>query len=166
MQLNEVKNLIERIDMHYDTNHSKDDDYVKEWYKELKKYDSEDVNRRLEEHLKGEYGNIPPKLYFLIKNLKTPEQKIKMGSIYTNCTLCGCKLNILDFDEHYDRCSKVQFIKDNVKKYLDQEINKDEYYQMSEEDITKRWNKIANIVIQKTDNEMLKRALHNALSID
>ncbi|MEE3344417.1 MAG: hypothetical protein VZS44_10025, partial [Bacilli bacterium] len=83
MKLNEVKNLIERIDMHYDTNHSKDDDYVKEWYKELKKYDSEDVNRRLEEHLKGEYGNIPPKLYFLIKNLKTPEQKIKMGSIYT-----------------------------------------------------------------------------------
>lgn len=166
MKLNEVKNLIERIDMHYDTNHSKDDDYVKEWYKELKKYDSEDVNRRLEEHLKGEYGNTPPKLYFLIKNLKTPEQKIKMGSIYTNCTLCGCKLNILDFDIHYDRCSKVQFIKDNVKKYLDQEINEDEYYQMSEEDIIKRWNKIANIVIQRTDNEILKRALSKALSID
>lgn len=166
MNIREVKEFIERIDMHYNTDHSKDEKYIKEWFKELKKYDKEDVERMLEEHLKSNFSNVPPKLYYLIKDLKTPEQKIKMENIITNCTNCGKKLKLIDFDTHMDRCLKVSFIKRNVKEYLNQEINEEDYFNMSEVDIQKRWEKIANIVINKTDNERLKNSIIKALGID
>ncbi len=161
MKMSEVKELIEKIDIHYGTEHIKNDNLVKEWYKELKKYSSEDVNRRLEEHLRGDFSNSTPKLYYLTKGLFTPEQKIQMTTIYTNCTLCGKEVNINEFDDHYTKCSHIDFIKTNVKKYLNQDINVEEYWQMSEEDLTKRWEKIAKIVLKKSDNELLKRCLTN-----
>ena len=161
MQLKEVESLNEKIDIHYNTEYSKNDNLVKEWYKELKKYDSVDVFRKLEEHLRSNFSNIPPKLFYLTKDLVTPEQKISMGMISTNCTICGRKLNLLDFDAHFEKCSKILFIKENVKTYLNQDINVEEYYIMSDQDITKRWEKIANIVLQKSDNELLKKCIMN-----
>ena len=101
MQLKEVESLNEKIDIHYNTEYSKNDNLVKEWYKELKKYDSVDVFRKLEEHLRSNFSNIPPKLFYLTKDLVTPEQKISMGMISTNCTICGRKLNLLDFENHF-----------------------------------------------------------------
>ena len=161
MSNQEIKNLLERIDIHYNTEYSKNKNLIKEWTKELRKYSSEDVNRRLEEHLRGDFSNSTPKLYYLIKGLFTPEQKIQMTTIYTNCTLCGKEVNINEFDDHYTKCSHIDFIKTNVKKYLNQDINVEEYWQMSEEDLTKRWEKIAKIVLKKSDNELLKRCLTN-----
>ena len=161
MNLKQTKELIEKIDIHYNTEHSKNDNFVKEWYKELKKYDVEDVNRRLEEHLKSEFSNSSPKLYYLTKGLFTPEQKIQMTNIYTNCQLCGKEVNVKDYDEHYEKCSHIDFIKTNVKKYLNQEINIEEYWNMSDDEIIKRWEKIAKIILEKSDNNLLKICLTN-----
>lgn len=155
----EIKELLERIDIHYSTDYSKNKDLIKEWTKELKKYDNEDVNRRLEEHLKGEFSNMTPKLYYLTKGLFTPEQKIQMTDIFTNCQLCGKEVNTKDYDEHYEKCGHIDFIKTNVKKYLDQDINVEEYWTMSDEDIKVRWEKIAKIILEKSDNDMLKICL-------
>lgn len=161
MNLKQTKELIERIDIHYNTEFSKNDNLVKEWAKELKKYDKEDVERRLEEHLKGDFANTTPKLYFLTKGLFTPEQKIQMSVIYTNCQICGKEININEYDEHFTKCSHIDFIKTNVKKYLNQDINVEEYWNMTDDDLTKRWEKIAKIIIEKSDNELLKKCLLN-----
>lgn len=161
MNNQQIKELLEKIDIHYNTEYSKNKNLIKEWTKELRKYDSEDINRRLEEHLKGEFSNSSPKLYYLTKGLFTPEQKIQMTNIFTNCNICGKEVNVKNYDEHYEKCSHIDFIKINVKKYCNQDINIEEYWNMNEEELKKRWEKIAKIILKKSDNSILKICLEN-----
>ena len=52
---------------------------VDEWASRLKPYSKDDILRKFEEHLKGEYALEPPKLHFLTKFLKTEEEKERYG---------------------------------------------------------------------------------------
>lgn len=159
MNTKEVKELLEKIDIHYGTEYSTNKNLILEWQKELKKYDSDDVFRKLEEHLKSNFSNIPPKLYFLVKDLKTPKEKLNLNNLNIICTYCKSIVNVLDYDRHYERCMEIDYIARNVKKYLNQEVNISEYRLMSDDDIKKRFDKIANIIIKKGDNQKEKDCL-------
>ena len=161
MNINDVKELLEKVDIHYGTNYSRVDLHIKEWHKELKKYDKEDVFRKLEEHLRGNFSNTPPKLYFLIKDLKKPEDQIKLEKLLEKCNICGEYIKLTDFDKHYDRCLQISFIERNVKKYFNQQIIKSDYYAMSDEDLTKRFDKISKVVLEKDENNQIKSCLKN-----
>ena len=159
MNDNEIKELLEKIDIHYSTDYAKNKNLVIEWKKQLKKYASKDVFRKLEEHLRSDYSNIPPKLYFLLKDLKTPEEQIKLDLLSEQCKFCNQFVKLSNFDEHYEKCMDIDFIERNVKKYLNQQIIRSDYYEMSNEDVKKRFEKIAKIVIEKSNNEMEVNAL-------
>ena len=75
MTKDETKEILKKIDVTYQTNYMRNEMYVIEWYKELKNFDFEDVYTRLEEHMRSNFSNSVPKLYFLTKGLKTPEEK-------------------------------------------------------------------------------------------
>lgn len=153
MNDNEIKEFLEKIDIHYGTDYAKNKNLVIEWKKQLKKYASKDVFRKLEEHLRGDFSNIPPKLYFLIKDLKTPEEQIELDALSEQCKFCGEFVKLMEFDKHYERCMDIDFIERNVKKYLNTQIIRSDYYEMSDEDIKKRFEKIAKVVMEKSENK-------------
>ena len=95
----------------------------------------------------------------MTKGLKTPEEKERMSNLLEYCPLCKAKVKLENFDEHYENCMDIDYIRKNVKKYLDQEIILSDYYSMSREDIKKRVDKIMKIVYQKTDNQFEKNCL-------
>lgn len=159
MTKDETKEILKKIDVTYQTNYMRNEMYVVEWYKELKNFDFEDVYTRLEEHMRSNFSNSVPKLYFLTKGLKTPEEKERMSNLLEYCPLCKAKVKLENFDEHYENCMDIDYIRKNVKKYLDQEIILSDYYSMSREDIKKRVDKIMKIVYQKTDNQFEKNCL-------
>ena len=62
MTIRETNEFMERIKSHYQE-FVIDDFKIKEWYKELSNYDADDINNKLDEHLRSEvYGDQIPKL--------------------------------------------------------------------------------------------------------
>lgn len=156
MSDNEIRELLEKIDIHYNSDYSKNKNLVLEWKRQLKKYEAKDVFRKLEEHLKSEFGNTPPKLYFLIKDLKTPEEKYKLKNLHTVCKYCRKIINMEEYENHYHKCLTIEYIERNVKKYLNQQIVRSDYFEMSDEDLKKKYEKIAKVVYENTTNQMEK----------
>ena len=77
MEKKQVIEFMDRIKSHYQE-FIIDDFKIKEWYDELKDYSYEDVNKKLDEHLRSEqYGNFIPKVYFLTKFL-TKEKELEI----------------------------------------------------------------------------------------
>lgn len=159
MTKEETKEILKKIDVTYQTDFIKNQNYVMEWYKELKNYDYEDVYQKLEEHMRSNFSNSVPKLYFLTKGLKTPKEKEDLKNLVQICPICRQKIKLIDYEKHFDKCMTIDYIKRNVKKYLDKEINVIEYYSMSESEVNKRFDKIAKIVLSKSNNEIEKRFL-------
>lgn len=159
MKDNEIKILLERIDVHYNTNYSTNKSLIIEWKKQLVNYEAKDVFKKLDEHLKSDYSNNPPKLYYLIKDLKTPEEKYKLNNLHTLCTYCKKVVNMEDYEQHHKKCLTIEYIEKNVKKYLNQQIVRQDYFDMSYEEIMKRYEKIAKIVQEKSTNEIEKNSI-------
>ena len=85
MTIKETNQFMERIKSHYQE-FIVDDFKIKEWHKELSKFDLEDVNKKLDEHLKSsEYGEYIPKLFFLTKYLIPSKDKGKIKHYVVKC---------------------------------------------------------------------------------
>ena len=95
-----------------------------EWFRILEPYDYEDVNKKLEEYLRNadNYNRIPDP-YYLTKFLNTIEQKEKKEVIIVSCTLCGKKINILEYEIHYSRCLSAKYLCKESKKHFNRELD-------------------------------------------
>lgn len=123
MTIKETNQFMERIKSHYQE-FIVDDFKIKEWHKELSKFDLEDVNQKLEEHLKSsEYGEYIPKLFFLTKYLIPSKDKGKIKHYVVKCQLCNCDIPDSEYDNHYRRCSSASTIVRDMKKYFNLTVN-------------------------------------------
>lgn len=161
MTLSETKELLKRIKSHYQE-FIVDDYKVKEWYKELQDYDLEDVNKKLESHLRSEeYGETIPKLYFLTKYLTPSKDKGKIQKFKMCCPLCNEYVPDNEFDNHYDRCLSIEYLSLQSIKYKNQELDKAKYKSMSKEEFDKKYDSICEYVLKKTENQEEKARLSN-----
>ncbi len=123
MEKKETIEFMERIKSHYQE-FIIDDFKIKEWHRELSNYDAEDVNKKLEEHLKSEvYGDQIPKLFFLTKYLIPSKAKGKTPHHIVECQLCGQSVFDDDYDSHYRRCSSSTTIVRDLKKYFNMTVD-------------------------------------------
>jgi hypothetical protein len=159
MTIKECTDILKTIDLTYNVSYSIDEEYIKDWYKDLKNYDFNDVCNSLENHLKSNYSNIPPKKWSLLNSLKTIENKEKLKYIKTTCRFCKKNISMEEFEKHYSRCQDIDFIEKNVKEYLNQQIIREDYYIMSDEDLKRRFDKIAKIVMEKNNGTKLSNCL-------
>ena len=155
MSNKEIMELFKKIDTHYNTKYSENEEMIIEWSKYLKKYISKEVFDSFEYYLKY-YPTNPPRMYNLISGLKTYEQKIHEENIKTICPFCRDSVTMSEYNHHYGRCLSIDYIERNVKKHLNQQIIRDDYYKMSDEDLNKRYEKIMNIVCENSNNPMEK----------
>ncbi len=98
---------------------------VDEWASRLKPYSKDDILRKFEEHLKGEYALEPPKLHFLTKFLKTEEEKERFSNDYLiRCNLCGQQMYLSEYDNnHYGKCLLVKTIMLYIKNVSYEELD-------------------------------------------
>lgn len=165
MSVKEIRELFERIKRHYNM-FTFDDDKVKEWYRFLKDYSSEDVNRRLDEYLTYEYDN-PPLCMSLTKNIE--KQNVGKTSWVTECDICKERITIYDddmeeYEKHHRKCSKIDFIDRIVFRYKGQHIASVKYYQMSDAELEDNYQRTMKYYMEHRDDN--KNIIKSMESID
>ncbi len=107
----EVYKLLERVRVYYQ-HLSKSDEIYEEWYRVLKKYNVEEVNKGLDNYLRDEKNRTRiPMPQDLIDGLITEEQKEKLKNDYLiDCNLCHKTMLLSEYDSHYSKCLKVKAV--------------------------------------------------------
>ena len=151
MKQSEVIELIKLIDRVYKTDYAGNKDIVNDWFKVLKQFDFNDMTDSLDYYMQN-YTEYPPKVYNLIKGYKTIESKKILDHAKTRCMFCN---KIIDFnnDEHTDKCRSIEFISSAVKRFKNQDIDKERYLKMSKEEFQKYYNASIDLVINNSTNE-------------
>lgn len=165
MELKDVKIILKRIQINY-PNFIVDSYVQSEWYRELKDYCLEDVMQKLEQHFRSEqYGNSIPKVYFLTKYLKKSSEKkeIDKNRLITSCPLCGENISLAEFENHYDRCSSIEYLNRKSLKFFGKEIDKNKYKNMSDEQFYNIYDKFLQTVYKSEDNPKEKESIANYL---
>lgn len=150
MTREDTKNFLRRIKQHYQ-DFSVDDYKIAEWHNELKDYNVDDINNKFEEHLRNEqYGNNIPKIWFLTKYLTKEKDKGKDSAdkILTNCQLCGKEIKLSEYEEHYHKCSSVEYVIRQYKKYRNQELPREDIEALGNNKFEELYNKAIDLAYQ------------------
>lgn len=126
----ELKSFMEKIKANYQE-FSIEGYVVNEWYKRLKDYDIEDVEKKFEQHLNGEYRRTVPRLNFIAGGLKTPTEKEASQTIRVRCQHCGLALDLKKLDRHLARHNSVFYVK-SKEGYLNQNYDMDKLMEATE----------------------------------
>lgn len=156
MKTDEIIKLFDRIKMHY-TMFTYNDEKVKEWHRFLKDYSSEDINKRLDEYLSYEYENAPLCMS-LIKGIEKIKKSDEDDSWVTECDICKEKIRIYgndmsEFDKHYRKCQKIDFIDRIVFRYKGQHIASVKYYQMNDEELEENYQRTMKYYMEHRDSK-------------
>lgn len=109
MTKTETLKFLNKIKAYY-YNFSVEDNIKEEWIEKLKSYDLQDLEKKFEEHLNGQYALEPPRLHFLTRYLKTKEEKERATSDYLiRCNLCGNEMYLSEYEnKHYSKCLVIK----------------------------------------------------------
>lgn len=168
MTVNEVTKILDTI-AHQNKNFKYSTEMLNSWYKVFKDYDFNDVDNVLAECLSEEkFQNQNPTAYYLVKNLKKVTEKTTLNSYQVYCPICGRLFKTyLEEEEHFDRCSSVDYIIREYKKWYpnERQPNKQELYEMSNGEFKIRYLKLLNHIYRNTTSEKEKEILKNILEI-
>ena len=163
MKLDDTIEILKLIDRCYDTDYTKNKDIIDDWYKVLRNYEFKDISLALENYMKYN-TSFAPKVYDVVRNCQTIENKKLLDHAKTRCHLCMKEIN-LDDEEHIDRCLGVEFIATVARRFKSQEIDKEKYRNMPREEFNKYHLMAVKLVIEKSNNKlevaMWKKYLEN-----
>ena len=162
MTLAETTKFMERIKNHYQE-FVIDKIKIKEWHNQLQDYSYEDVNRKLDEHLNNEtYGWNIPKINFLTKYLqKENEPKVEYS---LECPLCREFVKGNEFDEHYSRCSSVNYLNKQSLKITGKPLDKKKLFSMSKEEFDNYYNRVLEVVLKNSESNSEKKIINHILN--
>lgn len=110
-----------------------------EWWEHLKEYSYQDVYKNVLHHS----GTNAPLYADLKKGLKKEEKK---KDWLLKCPVCDKWLkydgNWEEYDKHWRRCQKIDFINNQSKELRGEEIDIERYRNMSDEELDRRYRKI------------------------
>ena len=153
MTIQETSQLMERIKQHYQE-FIIDDYKIEEWFKELSKYDYSEVNNKLEQHLRSEqYGQNIPKLYFLTKNLLTLEEKESHSEHIVICPICRQRMKFEGYNKHFERCSSVEFLETQAKRFELKNFDKNNLRRMTEVEFDRIYDKVLQYIYRNSNDE-------------
>ena len=113
-------------------------DTVDEWLNVLKDYDYKDVDEKLDEYFRESknFGQYPDP-YYLTKYLIKSKDKFSMTNIMVKCSICGKTLHQEELDDHYDRCSSIDYVYRMHLKYYNKKLNKKELWELPQSSFEK-----------------------------
>lgn len=140
------------------------DSSFNEWCKVLEPYRYEDVDKKLDEYFKDatNFGQYPD-AYYLTKYLKTEEELSKTQEVMGRCSLCGKEMPYNDLKEHYDRCSSIDYVYREARKYLHKTFDKDKMWEMDKQTFDKLYWKVCDELFKVMPNCLQRKCLENAI---
>lgn len=157
----EVLHFMKKIKAYYPT--FSIEEYIKdEWYDRLKKYSVDDVYRKFDEHLIGEYKKEPPKLHFITRYLKAPNEKKEIGEYKVRCERCGDILLYINYDLHISRHNSVEYIKSN-EKFLNLNMDSNLMMECDQEKFDEMYDAFIEKLYDKIQNSEEKKRLQNII---
>lgn len=153
MTKSETIHFLQKIKAYYQ-NFIIEDYVVNEWADRLKPYSVDDVYRKFDEHLKGEKKNEIPKIHFITKFLKTPEQKVSSEKINIRCSVCGDIVELAEHDKHLARHNSIIYIKQNENR-IGKTFNESKLFEASDTEFDRFYQKFLQelYVISKNQEE-------------
>ena len=135
-----------------------------EWIKILTPYRYEDVNKRLDEYFRdtSTFGQYPD-AYYLTKYLKTEEELSKTQEVIARCPICNEQLPYNDLDEHYDRCSSIDYVIVQSEKYLNRSFGKEKLWAMDKSTFDKFYIKVCEEIFKVMPEGWQKHILENVI---
>ena len=163
MEKKDVTKILEKIQAFRQSfliNNSK----FNEWTKILEPYRYEDVNKKLDEYFKDatNFGQYPD-AYYLTKYLKTEEELSKTQEIITRCQICNEEMPFNDLEEHYDRCSSIDYVYREARKYLHKTFDKQKLWEMDNETFDKLYWKVCDELFKVMPNNLQRHCLENVI---
>ena len=134
MTKTEVIHFLGKIKAYYQ-NFCKDSYVVDEWYDRLKNYNIDDVYRKLDEHLQGEYRNEIPKLHYITRYLSVEKERREYNTAdkYVRCVNCNKLVKLIEFDKHVDRCNSVDYLCRMSQKHFNKRLDAQKLMEVEEE---------------------------------
>lgn len=160
MTVQETNLFLKRIKQYYN-DFIIDDFKVEEWYKQLKDYDVQDINNRLDKHLKSEtYGDYPPKLNYIVMGLTKAKDKGVIKEYFVICNNCGETLNYNDYEEHYRKCSAVDYVIREIKKYSNKEVTRKQLLDLDDKAFWNKYDALLELIKSRLpDNDGKKKLI-------
>lgn len=163
MDRKESKQIIDKIKTFRQSFLATDEVYTG-WYEILKNYRYEDVDKKLDEYFKesSNFGQYPD-AYYLTKYLKTEEELSKTQEVKARCSLCGKEMPYNNLEEHYDRCSSIDYVYRESRKYLHKTFDKDKLWAMDKQTFDKLYWKVCDELFRVMPNCLQRKCLENAI---
>lgn len=135
-----------------------------EWCKILESYRFEDVDKKLDEYFRdiSNFGQYPD-AYYLTKYLKTEEQLSQTQEINAKCSLCVKEMPYNDLEEHYDRCSSIDYVYREARKYLHKTFDKQKLWEMDKETFDRLYWKACDELFRVMPRCLQRHCLENAI---
>lgn len=139
-------------------------DTVDNWLNVLKDYDYKDVDQKLDEYFRESknFGQYPDP-YYLTKYLIKTDEKFSMSNIMIKCPLCFKTISQTKYDDHYDRCSSVDYVIRMYKKYYHRKLNRVELESLSDEKFDEMYWKFCESLYKTIPEGLQKKCLENAI---
>ena len=134
------------------------------WYEILKDYRYEDVDKKLDEYFKDatNFGQYPD-AYYLTKFLKTEEELELTKEVMARCPLCKNEMPYNGLDEHYDRCSSIDYVYTQSRKYLHKTFDKDKMWDMDKSTFDKFYIKVCEEIFKVMPEGWQRHILENVI---
>ena len=157
MNREEVLDLFEFLNINYSTFESTPKK-IDIWLSELQMYDAEDIKRNLKELMAEDlYSKTPPLLSRIIRGLIPKNEKLDFTKTIYFCSRCNKGFNSKEkCDEHFDRCSSVDYVIRETRKWFKKELTRKELFAMSDEEFNERYYKLLHWIYNYTQNKSEK----------
>lgn len=153
MNKNEIKEIFKYLKVAY-TNYEFKKEFFDYWEKELINYDFNDIMNRLKELMSDErYSYQPPLLDNVIKGLTRKNEKVIVEEKTMLCPRCNKPLSADEYEEHFDRCSSIDYVIRESKKWFRKELTRKFLWQMSKEEFDERYYKLLKYIMEHTNDE-------------
>lgn len=149
MEKQETINFMQRVKSHYQE-FIIDDFKIQEWHNQLKDYDAEDINAKLDKHLKSEtFGDYPPKLNYLTAGILTTKDKNTVTAYYIICPNCERIVSLAEYEEHMRLCNAIEYFIKNFKKYCNKETTREKLESLDEKTFWDKYDSLLTIIEDK-----------------
>lgn len=134
------------------------------WYEILKDYRYEDVDKKLDEYFKDatNFGQYPD-AYYLTKFLKTEEELELTKEVMARCPLCKKEMPYNDLGEHYYRCSSIDYVYTQGRKYLHKTFDKEKMWAMDKSTFDKFYIKVCEEIFKVMPDNWQRHILENVI---
>jgi len=154
MKKEETKELLKLIKYNYPSFDVKEG-MVTMWSQIMSEYSYDDVKHALEVYMADDrFQKQPPTAYLLVKGLPKVRDRIDFTKDTFYCRHCGKAFNDMEeHDKHFDKCSSIQYLIRENKKWFNRIIDRKFLWQLSDEEFEERYNKMLKFIMEHTKDE-------------